>query len=175
MQQKLQKILIVDSSTLIALERGELIRLLEKLSHKIIIPRAVAKEVGDIIKGFENVQIEELKGKTLKLSRGLESIKIGKGESQCVALAKKYKTNFVVCDDRRLMRQIAFSEKKSLREIKLLGFSFFLDKFYKKGLINDVWDYFNKIIERCQWKRSEVQIANYTFLKERGYVNYSDE
>ncbi len=161
--------LIIDSSTLIALERADIISLLDKLDCEIIISESVFNEVGNALKSCKRVKIEKLKGRSIKKSRSLEKIGLGKGEAECIALALRGKLSFIVCDDRKLIRQIFFSRNSAIKNIKILGFSFILHEFYKKNLINDVWRYFEQIVEKCNWNRSEVQIANYTFLKEIGY------
>ena len=86
-----------------------------------------------------------------------------------MALANNLGSNFIICDDKKLIRQIFFLNIKSLRNIKLLGFAFLPHSFYNKGLIDNIWTHFNNIIELCHWERSEVYVANYTFLKEQGY------
>jgi len=159
---------VVDSSTLIALERADLIRFLNKIDYEIIIPESVKEEIKKDIM-LENVKIEELRGRTLKLSKSLEHLNIGKGEAQCCALANKLKLKFIICDDRKFIRQRYFSNNKSLQSIKVLGFSYFLDIFYKRNLIKDVWKHFDKVIDLNNWERSEVFTSNYTFLKELGY------
>lgn len=159
------KILVVDASTIIALERASLLEYLNKIDYKIKIPQSVSKEVGKI----EGLSVVVLKGKTLNNARTLEKFNIGKGEAECIALAKKLNLNFIICDDKKLMRQLFFSENRSLKDMKLLGFSFFLHEFYKKELIKDVWKHFNLIIKTSNWERSEVQVSNYTFLKGLGY------
>ncbi|MEK6834972.1 MAG: hypothetical protein AABX61_01780 [Nanoarchaeota archaeon] len=165
------KPLVVDSSTLFALGRVKLIKFLGKIDFKIFIPKAVKEEIQ---KGNDNlilklVKMTELKGRTLKISKQLEKLNLDKGESQCCALAFKLKLKFIICDDRRFIRQIFFSNNNKLKKIKILGFSFFLHEFYKNKLIDDVWKHFNEIIKVNNWERSEVQVANYTFLKELGY------
>ncbi len=164
----MQKSSVVDSSALIALERANLIKFLKRINYDIIIPPAVKEEINqEKISKF--LKISELKGRTLKLSKSLEHLNIGKGEAQCCALANKLKLNFIICDDRKFIRQKFFSNNKQLQNIKILGFSFFLHVFYKKQLIKNVWEYFDKIIKTNNWERSEVSVANYTFLKEIGY------
>ncbi len=162
------KILVADSSTLIALERADLIKFLKRISYSVAIPVAVKEEVRNE-KILKFLKIYELRGRTLKLSKSLEYLNIGKGEAQCCALANKLKLKFIICDDRKFIRQRFFSGNKQLQNIKVLGFSFFLHIFNKKGLIKNVWKYFDKIIELNNWERSEVLVANYTFLKEMGY------
>ena len=165
----MQRILIIDSSDLIALERGDLIKFLDKIDFKIIIPESVKEEIGNICDGYKNINVEQLSGKTIKISKDLQELNIGKGEADCVALANNYGLNFILCDDRKLLRQIFFSRNRLLRRIKVAGFSFLLHEFYKKKLIDNIWIHFENIIENNNWKRSEVQVINYTFLKDIGY------
>lgn len=160
--------LVVDSSTLFALERADLIKFLNKTGYEIIIPGSVKEEIVKDSKGILNkVKIEPLRGKSLKKSKFLENIGIGKGEAQCCILANKLKLDFIICDDRKFLRQRYLN--KDLEKIKINGFAFFLDIFIKKKIIKDVWEYFNKIIKLNNWERSEVEAANYVFLKEMGY------
>ncbi len=162
---------MVDSSSLIALERAGMAVYLNKTGYDIIIPPAVKEEIqkGKSTMLLKKAKVQELSGRTLKKARELEFLNISKGEAQCCALAAKLKTGFIVCDDQKFIRQRFFSDDRRLKEIKVLGFAFFLHQFYKKKLINDVWSRFNKIIELNNWKRSEVQAANYTFLKKLGH------
>jgi len=161
--------LIVDSSTLISLEKANLLNYLSKINYNILVPQSVAVEIGDICRLIKNLKIVELKGRTLKISKDLMDLSIGSGESDCVALAFRLKKSFVICDDRKLLRQIFFSSNRGLRKIKILGFGFFLHVFRRENFISDVWDIFHLIIEKNNWERSEVQVANYSFLKEMGY------
>lgn len=164
----MSKILIVDSSTIIALERADLIKFLGRLNYKLIIPQSVEEEIKNknTLKFFNT---QELKGRTLKYSKSLEQLNIGKGESQCCALANKLKLKFIICDDRKFIRQKFLLGSRQMQNISVLGFSFFLHVFHKKGLIKNVWEHFDKIIKLNNWERSEVLIANYTFLKDMGY------
>ena len=164
----MQKSLVADSSTLIALERVDLIKYLNKIDYDIVIPPAVKDEIKNK-EVLRFLRIQELKGRTLKLSKSLEHLNIGKGEAQCCALAINLKLKFIICDDRKFIRQKFFSNNKHLQNIKILGFSFFLHIFYKKQLIKNVWEHFDRIIRLNNWERSEVSVANYTFLKEMGY------
>ncbi len=162
------KSLVVDSSTLIALERANMITYFNRINYGIVVPSAVKEEVkSENILRF--VKVMQLKGRTLKNSKSLERLNIGKGEAQCCALAAKLKLKFIICDDRKFIRQRFFLENKNLQNVKVLGFSFLLHLFYRKKLISDVWVHFNKIIKLNNWERSEIQVANYTFLRELGY------
>lgn len=167
-QQKLPKNLVVDSSSLIALERADLIKFLDKINCIIFISTSIKEEVSNE-KILKFCKVQELRGRTLKLSKSLENLGIDKGEAQCCALAIKLKSGFIICDDRKFIRQRFFLNNKKVMNIKVLGFSFFLHIFYKKRLIKNVWEYFDKVIRLNNWERSEVQVSNYTFLKEMGY------
>lgn len=160
------KKLIIDSSTLIALERVKLLHLLNKINYEIEIPRAVYEETK--IKE-KRIKIVALKGKTLKISRSLERLGFGKGESQCIALARKYNLRLIICDDLKVMRKLYFLNNKDLRALKILGFSFLLHQFFKKKLIKEIWNSFEMIILKNKWERSEVQVSNNIFLRELGY------
>lgn len=164
----MSKILIFDSSTLIALERADLIKFLNKIDYGIIIPKAVHEEIKNK-DTLRPLQTQELKGRTLKLSKSLEHLGIGKGEAQCCALANRLNLNFIMCDDRKFLRQKFFSNNKLVQNIKLLGFASFLHIFYKNGLIKEMWNHFDRIIKLNNWERSEVLVSNYTFLKKSGY------
>lgn len=166
MQQKLQKILIIDTSTLIALER---VGLLSKLKYlgRVIITKNVSLEIGKI--NLEKIKIENLRGKSIKKAKSLINKGLGKGEAECLVLAERLKSKFIVCDDRKLLRQKYLLEDKILERLDIVGFSFILDLLFKAGKIKYVWKTFDNIIEKNNWKRSEVETANFVFLKEMGY------
>ena len=167
MQLKLQKILVIDTSSLIALERVGILSKLTHLSFQITIPKIVSLEFGKI--GLENVKIESLRGRSAKKANSIAITGFGKGEAECLVLANKLKTGFIICDDRKLLRQKYLLEDKILEEIEIAGFSFILHLLLKKGQLNGIWDVFNAIVEKNNWKGSEVEAANFVFLKEIGY------
>ena len=144
-------------------------KFLPKVGYNIVIPESVYEEVGNNLSSFVNLKVDSLRGKSLNLAKSLGKLGIGKGEAECLALAIKHALDSIICDDRKLVRQIFFSNNKILKKIKLLGFSFFLHEFFKKGLIKNIWAAFDLVIDKNNWKRSEVQVANYTFLKGMGY------
>jgi len=166
-QQKLQKILVIDSSSLIALERANLLGKLKYLGFKLIVPKTVSLEFGTINQKI--IKTESLKGKSIKKAKSLVSKGIGRGEAECLVLADKLKTGFIICDDRKLLRQKYLLEDKILEKIEIAGFSFILHLLFKKKQIKDIWKLFNDVIEKNNWKRSEVEVANFVFLKEMGH------
>lgn len=167
----MQKQLVIDSSTLFAFEKARLLDLLGSLSCQLIVPAAVKEEieVGDGKPLLNFVKVMPLKGRSLKLSRSLAVFGIGNGEAECCALAFRLKLGFIVCNDRKFIRQRFFSSDEKIKSIKLFGFSFLLYQMYKQKLIPDVWNHFDKIILANHWGRSEVHVSNHTFLKEMGF------
>lgn len=167
MQRKLQKILVIDTSSLIALERVGILKKLNHLGFQMIIPKVVSLEFGKI--DLENVKIENLRGRSAKKANSIAIKGFGKGEAECLVLADKLKAGFIICDDRKLLRQKYLLEDKILEKIEIAGFSFILHLLFKNGQLNGIWEVFNAIIEKNNWKGSEVEAANFMFLKERGY------
>lgn len=166
----MQKQLVIDSSTLFAFEKAGLLNLLGSLPFQLIIPEGVRGEIesgnGKVLLGF--VKVVPLNGRSLRLSRSMAAFGVGNGEAECCALAARLKLGFIVCDDRKFIRQRFFSSDEKLKSVKIFGFSFLLYLLHKQKLIDAVWSYFDKIILANNWHRSEVQVSNYSFLKEMG-------
>ena len=116
-----------------------------------------------------HIRIENLKGRSIKKVKSLISKGFGWGEAECLVLAEKLKINFIICDDRKLLRQKYMLEDKILKDIEIVGFSFIIHILFKKKQISDVWKAFDDIIEKNNWQRSEVEAANFVFLKEMRY------
>ncbi len=163
--------LVIDSSTLFAFEKADLVGLLSKLGLKILVPQSVKAEIeaGRTAVLLSIIEVLQLKGRSIKKSRALENLGIGKGEADCCVLATRLKLGFTVCDDRKFVRQRFLANDKTLSAITIFGFSFLLHLMYKRKALNDVWPFFEKIINANHWRRSEVEAANYAFLKEMGY------
>ncbi len=117
---------------------------------------------------LEAVEVVQLRGRGVKKSRALENLGIGRGEADCCVLAARLKLGSIVCDDRKFVRQRFFANDKTLRATTIFGFSFLLHLLYKRKAVNDVWPFFERIISSNNWRRSEVEAVNYTFLKEMG-------
>ena len=161
--------LVCDSSVLLAFERAQLLDILKPLAGEIVMPKAVQAEVRGI-KLSESITVIQLTGRSIKKSRSIEhALSIGRGEAECCALAIKLKTGFMLCDDRKFVRQKFFSADRSVKAINVFGFSLFLHVLCKRKQIENVWPYFEKIINSNNWQRSEVLSVNHAFLKEKGY------
>lgn len=163
--------MVTDSSSLFALERAHLLSYLKQIPFTIIIPPAVKEEIekGNCKELLDIVTVQFLNGRTVKKAKTLEKLGIGAGEAQCCALARYLGADFIICDDRKFIRQRFFSNDTDLKQIAIVGFAFFLHLFHNEKLIDDIWNHFETIIKRCHWERSEVQDANFTFLKGNGY------
>ena len=163
--------LVIDTSTLVAFERAGLAALLRKLNAELLIPESVKAELESKKKSrmISAVTVVQINGRSVKKSRLLENTGIGRGEADCCALSLRLKLRLIICDDRKFLRQRFFCADKKLKSIAVFGFSFLLDLLFKEKIITDVWPMFEKIIDANNWRRSETEAANYTFLKERGY------
>lgn len=163
--------LVIDSSTLLAFEKADMVDLLPRLGLKLLVPPSVKAEIeaGSTASLLEVIEVLQLRGRSIKKSRALENLGIGQGEADCCVLAKKLKLGFIVCDDRKFVRQRFLSADKNLKAVKVFGFSFLLDLLCKRKVISDVWPVFEKILDSNNWRRSEVEASNYSFLKESGY------
>ena len=62
-------------------------------------------------------------------------------------------------------------EDKILEKIDIAGFSLILHLLFKKKQIKDIWKVFNEIIDKNNWKRSDVEAANFVFLRKMGCIN----
>lgn len=170
-RQSLLRRLVTDSSTLIAFEKAGLVGLLPKLSVKILVPQSVKAELeaGSTASLLKIIDVLQLKGRSIKKSRALENVGIGNGEADCCVLAHRLKLGFIVCDDRKFVRQRFLSNDKTLMSLKIFGFSFLLHLLYKRKIISEIWPIFEKILISNNWRRSEVEASNYLFLKKFGY------
>lgn len=163
--------LVIDSSTLLAFEKARLVGLLKKLDYTLVVPFSVKEEIekGGGRELLALVEAAHLRGRSIKKASALKQLGIGAGEADCCVLANRLKLHFIVCDDRKFVRQRFFSSDKTLKKTTVIGFAFLLHKLFRNKSIDDVWHYFDRIISSNNWERSEVQSSNYTFLRALGY------
>ena len=164
--------LVIDSSTLLAFEKAGLVDFLHKAGLRIFVPSSVKAEIeaGGKSLVLNAIQVVPLRGRSIKKTGLLENLGIGKGEADCCVLAARLKLGFIVCDDRKFVRQRFLSSEKSLKSVKVFGFSFLLHLLLEKHVITDVWPFFEKIIVANNWRRSDVEAANVAFLLGMGYL-----
>lgn len=165
--------LVIDSSTIFAFERAKLLDMLAQLPYRLIIPPAVKDEIEAGNKSLLSlVSVVPLKGRSLKKAVSFKSFGVGKGEAECCVLATRLKLDFIVCDDRKFIRQRFLSSNRDLKNVKVIGFSFLLYLLHKSRKITDtdIRTLFEKVIASNNWKRSEVQVSNRRFLHEMGFT-----
>ena len=92
---------IVDTSTLIALEKINLLDILCKIYAKVILPEAVINEFGTLT--VDCYIVEKVQNPLVKLL--VNELNLGKGESEAIALANE--TNIKVIIDDLKARKVA--------------------------------------------------------------------
>ncbi len=85
---------IVDASSLIALERINLLHILCKIYSEIIIPEAVINEFGDL--SLSCISIKNVESDLLNLLR--RDLNLGKGEAEAIALANQTGLKVIIDD-----------------------------------------------------------------------------
>lgn len=133
----MSKVVVSDSSCLIALSKIDKLFILKEIFDEILIPPAVFHEVVTLGEGrsgakmiqsldwIKQVQIEnQLALQTLKLT-------LGAGEAEAIVLASEIKPNFVILDDRKA-RQLAID-----LSLPVIGTIAIVSKGVEKGVIQD--------------------------------------
>lgn len=159
--------LVIDSSTIIGLERAGIDQKLGRINQELVAPEAVIEELGG---KPDYLRKKHLKARSRKKADEiLKTTDLDRGEIECIVLAHRDGHEFIVSDDRKLLRQRAKSRKEYIKEIKILGFSYILHLFKEQQLIQDIWNKFQAVVEENGWERSEVYASNHTFLVKKGY------
>ncbi len=152
-EDKDQKI-VSNASPIINLAKINKLDLLEKLYQKIIIPRAVFKELIERAHDKENIQaiksiidnniidVQEVQSDVLvtALEKDLDP-----GESAAIALAVEIKAELVILDERDAR------ETAEIYNLKKTGFIGILMKAKQKGFIDSVEKYLDQAIEKGFW------------------------
>lgn len=121
--------IIVDTSSLIALEKIELLEVLCKIYAEIILPKAVINEFGT--PSINCYIVKEIKNPLVKLL--ISELNLGKGEAEVIALASETGIKTII-DDLKA-RQVA--EKLGLKVTGTIGI---LIKAEKARLINNAYE-----------------------------------
>jgi predicted nucleic acid-binding protein len=93
---------VADSSCLIALQAAGLIHVLPSLYAEIVVPEAVALEVGTPLPVW--VRIEDVKGRTVVDALRVE---LGAGEAEAIALCIENSASRLILDDKKARRTAA--------------------------------------------------------------------
>jgi len=145
---------VLDSSCIIILSQIEKMDILEMLFSEIFVPEAVFKEFMVKASGTEDERkfreiIKIAKVKDFLAVMTLQT-DLGKGESECIVLAKEINADFIVLDDKDA-RKIA--EFLGLNVIGTLGI---LVMAHKKGVIQNVKSVIDRMREENFWMDNKV-------------------
>jgi len=140
--------IVSNSSCLIILERLGKQYLLEKMFHRIVIPRAVSEEV---FGGKELPAWVEMREIQHSLPRGFFEKTLGKGESEAIALALELRADLLIVDDFAARRT---AEKAGLR---IAGVISVLLEGKRRGLISCVRDAMNEM------RKNDFRISEETY------------
>lgn len=139
------EIIVFDTSSLIALERINLLEILCQLYKEVIVPESVIKEFGNI--SLPCLSIRKIESNLLKLL--ITDLNLGKGEAEVIALANQ-KGLTVVIDDSKA-RKVA--ENMGL---KLTGTIGVLMRAEKEGLIVSAPDKVKELKEKGFYVSEEL-------------------
>jgi len=86
--------IIIDTSSLIALERINLLQILCKIYKEVVIPESVIKEFGNL--SLSCLSIRKVESNLLKLL--ITDLNLGKGEADVIALASQTGLKIIIDD-----------------------------------------------------------------------------
>ncbi len=146
--------IIVDTSSLIALEKIELLEVLCKIYAEIILPKAVINEFGTPY--IDCYIVKEVKNPLVRLL--ISELNLGKGESEVIALASETGIKTII-DDLKA-RQVA--EKLGIKVTGTIGI---LIKAEKARLINNAYEKAKELREKGFYVSDELLDEIKKFLK----------
>ncbi len=145
------RLIIANSTPLIALAKLSRLDLLPKIYNQVTIPRAVYEEV--TISGYEKDGLAEIKKaewlkikevKEYKLKKLLQ-MELGKGESEVIALACELNADLVIIDENR-GREIA-----RMFGLKVTGTIGIIIEAKRRGLLSSVQENLGELINAGIW------------------------
>jgi predicted nucleic acid-binding protein len=137
--------IIVDTSSLITLERVNLLQILCKIYKEVVIPESVIKEFGNL--SLPCVSIRKVESNLLKLL--ITDLNLGKGEADVIALASQTGLKIIIDDSKA--RRVA--ENMGL---KLTGTIGVLMKAERLGLIGSAHDKVRELREKGFYVSEEL-------------------
>ena len=137
--------IIVDTSSLIALERIKLLQILCKIYKEVVIPESVIKEFGNL--SLPCISIRKVESNLLKLL--ITDLNLGKGEADVIALASQTGLKVVIDDSKA--RKVA--ENMGLEITGTIGV---LMKAEKLGLIGSAHDKVRELREEGFYVSEEL-------------------
>jgi predicted nucleic acid-binding protein len=137
--------IIADTSSLIALERINLLQILCKIYKEVIIPESVIKEFGNL--SLSCLSIRKVESNLLKLL--ITDLNLGKGEADVIALASQTGLKVIIDDSKA--RRVA--ENMGLKVTGTIGI---LIKAERAGLIGSAHDKVRELREKGFYVSEEL-------------------
>jgi hypothetical protein len=137
--------IIADTSSLIALERINLLQIFCKIYKEVIIPESVIKEFGNL--SLSCLSIRKVESNLLKLL--ITDLNLGKGEADVIALASQTGLK-VIIDDSKASR---VAENMGLKVTGTIGI---LIKAERAGLIGSAHDKVRELREKGFYVSEEL-------------------
>jgi len=137
--------MVVDTSSLIALERINLLQILCKIYKEVVIPESVIKEFGNL--SLPCLSIRKVETRLIKLLT--TDLNLGKGEADVIALASQTGLK-VVIDDLKARR---VAENMGLKVTGTIGV---LVKAERAGLIRSAYDKVKELRDRGFYVAEEL-------------------
>lgn len=137
--------IVVDTSSLIALEKISLLPILCKIYKEVIIPESVIKEFGNL--SLSCLSIRKVEVDLIKLLTA--DLNLGKGEAEVIALASQTGLK-VVIDDLKARR---VAENMGLKVTGTIGV---LVKAERAGLIRSAYDKVKELRDRGFYVAEEL-------------------
>ncbi len=135
----MNKIIISDTSCLIALSKIDKLDLLKELYHEVIITKEVCQEIGGSLPDW--IIISEVKDKQKQKQKEIEQ-QLDSGEASSIALALEIKNTTLIIDEIK-GRKIAQSFN-----IDIIGTIGIILLANKKGLISDVTSLILRLVNK---------------------------
>jgi predicted nucleic acid-binding protein len=137
--------IIVDTSSLIALEKINLLQILCKIYKEVVIPESVIKEFGNL--SLPGLSIRKVESNLLKLL--IADLNLGKGEADVIALASQTGLKVIIDDSKA--RKVA--ENMGLKVTGTIGV---LVKAERLGLIGSAHDKVRELREKGFYVSEEL-------------------
>ena len=137
--------IIADTSSLIALERINLLQILCKIYKEVVIPESVIKEFGNL--SLPCISIRNVESNLLKLL--ITDLNLGKGEADAIALASQTGLKVIIDDSKA--RRVA--ENMGLKVTGTIGI---LIKAERAGLIGSAHDKVRELREKGFYVSEEL-------------------
>lgn len=154
--------IVIDTSSLIALERINLLDILCRMYREVLIPESVLQECGEV--SLPCLSITRIKSNLMKLL--ITDLNLGKGEAEVIALADQKRLTVVIDDSKA--RRVA--ENMGL---KLTGTIGVLLRAEKEGLIASAYDKVKELKEKGFYVSEKLleDLAGFKYRKQRNPTN----